>query len=305
MKRFRPRRRAPPTSLLVARLGLALGITLLFFLGLELGLWALGRIPALRTGPTEPVAFDDSWTLVFTGDSVTYGLELPSSSSYPAQLARFEATRIAKARVHNLALPGQSLDDIAQQIRTFQQAAEPDTPTRIVVLGGINDCLQAAPGPGPTGTPSSPPLAGRRKPLRSYSRTYRLLDQLLLRIRSSSDLMRPVNESAMVDHCPVMIDAGLHRIEQTAHTKPIFLDYPTPPAADAQLPTRVVNRILAETARSRGLDFIDLDACFQSQAGAALRSLFNGDQLHLTEPGATIVATCLAQELVALHPREP
>jgi lysophospholipase L1-like esterase len=148
MKRFRPRRRAPPTSLLVARLGLALGITLLFFLGLELGLWALGRIPALRTGPTEPVAFDDSWTLVFTGDSVTYGLELPSSSSYPAQLARFEATRIAKARVHNLALPGQSLDDIAQQIRTFQQAAEPDTPTRIVVLGGINDCLT---GPRPHG----------------------------------------------------------------------------------------------------------------------------------------------------------
>jgi lysophospholipase L1-like esterase len=80
--------------------------------------------------------------VVFLGDSHTYGIYLPESDSYPAQLSKMwnEDTSLPKIDVINLGYPGTNSSRILKSLPDVIESLKPDV---LVVLVGINDFWMA------------------------------------------------------------------------------------------------------------------------------------------------------------------
>lgn len=277
------------------------------FLSLEGALWLAGLLPTLRSGPATTSSPGATWNLVFAGDSVTYGLDLPSSASYPAQLGRFRAVRATGAEVWNLSRPGASLAQVRQQIATYEQTSDPSRSTRFVVMAGLNNCYQATFSAKevdfsePVNRWSFRLQQTLRQTLRR-SRVYRVLVQVVMRTYPAELRQQMEAHVANIDQCRPTIDRGVQEIAQQTGNSSVFLSYPTPPSATGPRAADMANALVREAAAREGATFIDLDACFDVAAARAQLPLFSMDKIHLTEAGGTLVATCLAEMLEVLVP---
>ena len=290
---------------------------MVFGLALELGLWAVGLLPTLRAGLTEPPRTDASWDLVFAGDSVTYGLDLPASASYPAQLGRRPALRDSGGEIYNLAQPGADLAGMRDQIEEFTRSHEPGRPFRVVLMGGFNDCNMIA---SPVGSAETfgawtRGWLGLRRQLRR-SRAYRLLTQLVMRGVLALDgravgQPEPLDE-ASTGRCRDHFAKEAARIDtlvRAAGGDLTFLTYahaddPAETVRQVSLNVEILNGIVTAWARGVAVPSIDLMPCFREADAAALLPLFSLDGLHLSETGCSALAECLAAELPQLLPDE-
>ncbi len=117
---------------------LALGIVL--SLALAEGILQLGALVVSLTGRQPPKAWETSGRarVLCIGDSNTFGLWLPPSDSYPAQLERLwnERFESPKLEVLNLGIPGTNSSRVVRDYDRILRAFEPDL---VLLQVGVND----------------------------------------------------------------------------------------------------------------------------------------------------------------------
>ncbi len=273
-----------------------------FFALLEAVLWILGGFESRWVPPR--VAGAGERTLICTGDSVTFGLGADTNQSYPAQLARLPAIRSRHIRVLNLGRPGQTMRDAVGALDGYLEANPMDSPI-VILLAGFNDCAHLP------GMFTESPAAARAEPLRdllAYTRTYRLLRNLLARIREdsgrNSSSLPPVGTGHDDALCRNELSAGgLDRAVSAARTHAFHLfvtTYPIPleaPRSNLPAITSRVNTLFREEAARRHVPLLDTVACIQSAEASTDEPFYNDDGIHLFARGYQAMAFCVASQL--------
>ncbi len=289
----------------------ALAAVLLFFAGVEGLLWGVGQGARLALSRrTAPIGDGETTLVAFTGDSVTFGLNVGPPFAYPAQLEQLPAMQALGVQANNLGVAGIRLQESVLRAGEGLEAA-PNTSV-VVNLSGYNDCKNVV---GLGQPPAAETRRGRwLRDLLVHTRTYRLVAQLLLRrSRPTSAGASPPPppgpdavagtpaEAAQVcrDRIAQAVEDFVHRVAES-RSRLLLVTYPVPTRSPAVLTpkiTALVNRALRVEASRWSLPLADAEACVRVVEATGAADLFDADGIHLTEAGNAALAGCVAPEL--------
>ena len=233
--------------------------------------------------------------IVTLGDSVTQG-------GYPRPLQSMLSERWL---VQDLAASGRGMDYAVDTLKS-KSADWGDQRTMVLMMIGHNDCMYLQSFAQQHHIDKADSWVTRSKRTLRKLRTFRVLVQIVTRIRPSSEplLIREppprLGSTQELRYCKQTIDTGIAEInaftESNGHaltllTYPIPLELsPKDKRPDHLLQVnRLVNQLLIESAQKYAIHLIDTAQCMAKQP----RLLWESDAVHLTNEGDEAFANCL------------
>ncbi len=309
-----------PTRL--RRLVLGLLAPVVVFGGLEGVLWAVGQTTRVALSRRAVSSTGGQVRVAFSGDSVTFGLNVGPPQAYPAQLEALPRMKALGVAVSNHGVPGIGLE---QSVAEAERALREDPETRLVVnLSGYNDCGSLA-GLRDAAADATPPAPGLRA-LLLQSRSYRLLTQVVARVSGAlGPPPSPPEEAPPPDAPPSPGHSGSGLFDEDARTcreriglaterlvqvvaarsgaRLVLVTYPVPGVSPAVVTPRVttfVNHLLRAEAARWSLPLVDAEACFRERWGPAADRFFDTDGIHLGAEGNAALARCVSEGIEPL-----
>lgn len=239
---------------------------------------------------------------------MTFGLGADTDHSYPSQLARLPDIQALDLKIVNLGRAGQTMHDAIRDVDTYlKRKSLPNTV--VLLLGGFNDCVNL-----PGMLSGDQPQPENVRPVRDLlvrTRTYRLLAQILARLRPHAELEKtllpPPGTGQDVELCRNQLtELGVDAAARLSHQFGFHLlvtTYPVPlHAPNSELPrvTSQVNALLREEVNKRDILLLDIEECVQKAEKASNEPFYNDDGIHLFPVGYGAMARCLADRLVPL-----